>query len=132
MSFRPTALLIGDWERVAFRTARQVLDRVLPAVVARDVRQALRELRRDASFTYLIVAQSFPGEFTLGTLQQLQRRRDHLRQVWQRIIAGISAREIIVFVGQVRGAELPRDARSTHDRECLHSSAIFNHRVPGS
>jgi hypothetical protein len=72
MSTLHQVLLIGDWDRTAYRAARRELDRVLPAMIAANVPQALEMLERASGIGALLIAQSFPGEFTFRHIQQLQ------------------------------------------------------------
>jgi hypothetical protein len=48
------------------------LDRVVPSFAALNIPQALRLLEREKDITDLLMAQSFPGEFTFRNIQQLQ------------------------------------------------------------
>jgi CheY-like chemotaxis protein len=72
MSTLHSALLIGDWDRATYRAARRELDRVLPAMMAANIPEALRLLEQESGIGYLLIAQSFPGEFTFRNIQQLQ------------------------------------------------------------
>ena len=67
-----SALLIGDWDRATYRAARRELDRVVPSLLAPNIPEALRVLERTQGVTDLLMAQSFPGEFTFRNIQQLQ------------------------------------------------------------
>lgn len=72
MPTAPRALLIGPWQRQEFQAARDHLARRMTLQSVPDVAQALARLQCDAAVALLIVAQSFPGEFSLRDAQQLQ------------------------------------------------------------